>query len=127
MRDAVAFVALALHGYELWTLFAQVLDHRVDVGVGATSAGRVAHEPSVDLPQLDLWKHFEDGAVSEVLARRRSLSGSMRGPAAGLSFCCVDRLGEARLHEIGQDFLADLRTELLPYHLESAPCPDGSP
>ena len=114
--DPVAIVALAVHGYELWTLRAQVLDHRIDIGVGDLRS-RPGHGEPIDLPQLDLWKHFEDGAVSEVLARRSRKRLDAR-TGGGAQFLLVDRLGKARLHEVREHFLADLCTVLLPYYLE---------
>ena len=113
---AVAVAALAIHGHELRTLCAQILDHRIDVGV-SDLGGRSRHCQPVDLLELDLREHLEDGAVLEVLARRGSdrLDARAGGRAQLL---LVDRLGKARLHEVGQHFLAHLCTELLADDLE---------
>ena len=110
-RDAVALAARAVHRIEFRPLLAQVLHHRVDVGLG--DLGRRARDGNAfDALQLDLREDLEGRAVLEVLVRadRERLDARPRGR---VELLLRDGLGEARLHQVGQHFLPHLRAELL--------------
>ena len=114
--DAVAVAAGALHRIEARALLAQVLHHRVDVGVGDRRR-RALHGDAVDALELDLREDLERGAVAQVLVRVDAEGLDARA-GSRIQLLLRDRLGEARLHQVGQHFLAHLRAELLLHDLE---------
>ena len=104
----------AVHGGVGRALFAQVLDHRIDVA-DADFSRRPLDVETVDALQLDLRQHFEHGPIFEVGALLQIDRLDAR-PAGRCQLFLYDRLIKGGLHDVAQHFLADLLAELLPHH-----------
>src|SRR5690606_34636523 len=116
-HDPIALLGLALDRAPLRPLLAQLLEHRVDVGIRDLDR-RALELQHPELAERDLGEHLKRRPKAEIHVRTRNARERLdTGPAGGIELVVLNRLAVARADQLRQHFLTHLRAVVLAHDL----------